>query len=256
MSQVTQAITRAVSHAIVRCELTFLKREPIDHVIAARQHEEYVSMLRSCGLEVLVLPSDDRFPDCCFVEDAAVVFDEVAIITRMGIASRRGEEVAIEQALSSRRPTVRMGAPATLDGGDVLCLGRNVYVGLSKRTNEQGFDLMREVLAPYGYEVKPVQVTRCLHLKSACTAVDPETIVINTRWLEPEAIPGVRAIPVPDDEPLASEVLRVNETLFMHEGFPRTRELVESLGVTVRSVDLSEFIKAEAGPTCLSLLLS
>ncbi len=256
MSQLTQAITRAVSPAIVRCELTFVEREPIDHAIAVRQHEQYVSMLRSCGLEVLVIPSDNRFPDCCFVEDAAVVFDEVAVITRMGIASRRGEEVAIEQALSSRRPIVKMEAPATLDGGDVLCLGRKVYVGLSKRTNDEGFDLLREVLTPHDYEVKPVQVTRCLHLKSACTAVDPETILINTRWLEPEAITGVRAIPVPDDEPLAAEVLRVNGTLFMHDGFPRTRELVESLGVAVRSVDLSEFMKAEAGPTCLSLLLS
>jgi dimethylargininase len=256
MSRVNYVITRAVSPAIVRCELTFVERAPIEYAVAVRQHDQYVALLRSFGLEVLVLPAADRFPDCCFVEDTAVVFDEVAVIARMGSESRRGEESVIEAALARHRPLVRMEAPATLDGGDVLQLGRTVYVGLSGRTNEAGIAALREALTPYDYRIESVPVTRCLHLKSACAALDDETVVINPMWLEPDRLPGARTVSVPEDEPLAAEVLRVNGRLCMHDGFPRTRALLESRGFEVHPVDLSEFIKAEAGPTCLSLLFS
>jgi dimethylargininase len=256
MPRVHYAVTRAVSPAITQCELTYIKRAPIDYATAVRQHDQYVALLRSFGLEVSVLPAAERFPDCCFVEDTAVVFDQVAVITRMGSESRRGEEAEIEAALAPRRPLVRIEAPATLDGGDVLCLGRTVYVGLSGRTNEAGVAALRELLAGYDYRIESVPVTRCLHLKSACATLDDQTVLVNPAWITPDLLPGARTVSVPEEEPLAAEVLRVNGRLCMHDGFPRTRAMLESRGFDVFPVDLSEFIKAEAGPTCLSLLLS
>jgi dimethylargininase len=250
------AITRSVSPEIGRCELTFVEREPIDYALAVEQHGQYCAMLQDCGLEVEVLPADNRYPDCSFVEDAAVVFDELAVIANMGTSARRGEEVAVERALKSHRSIVKMHAPATLDGGDVLQMNRSVFVGLSARTNEAGVEMFRRTLMPLGYQVKPVPVKECLHLKSACATIDDYTILANPAWVDLEPFAGIRVVAVPVEEPRAVDVLRLTDLICMHSGFPRTRELVEALGVAVRTVDLSEFVKAEAGPTCLSILLS
>lgn len=254
--EVDLAVTRAVSPEIARCELTFLEREPIDYALATEQHEQYRAMLKECGLEVVVVPADERHPDCCFIEDTAVVFDEVAIITRMGTAARRGEEHAVESTLKRYRRTEKVQPPATVDGGDVLHLGRTVFIGRTERTNDAGIDAVRRFLVPFGYRVVPVEVTGCLHLKSACTAIDDETILANPHWANFEPFAGLRKVWIPDDEPGGADVLQFNDVVCMHSGFPRTCGLVRSLGVTVHTVDLSEFVKAEAGPTCLSLLLS
>lgn len=256
MPDLDLAITRAVSREIAHCALTFIEREPIDYDLAVEQHERYCALLSECGLEVVVLPTDDRYPDCTFVEDTAVVFDEVAIITWMGTTARQGEEAAMEPALAQYRPIVKVQPPATIDGGDVLRLDRTVFVGLSPRTNVAGVDAFHRILSGHGYRVRPVQVIGCLHLKSACTAIDDETVLANPQWADIESFSDVRIIPVPDDEPRAAEVLRLGDAVCMHDGFPRTRAVVESLNVTVHTVNLSEFVKAEAGPTCLSILLS
>ncbi len=256
MPDMNLAITRSVSPQIGRCELTFVEREPIDYALAAEQHWQYVAMLRDCGLKVELLPADDRHPDCSFVEDAAVVFDELAVIANMGTSARQGEEVAVERALKSHRSIVKMHAPATLDGGDVLQMNRSVFVGLSARTNEAGVEMLRRTLTPLGYQVKPVRAEGCLHLKSACTALDDHTLLANPAWVDLEPFADVRVVAVPAEEPRAADILRLNDLICMHSGFPRTRELLETLGVAVRTIDLSEFIKAEAGPTCLSILLS
>ena len=257
MSHVNLAITRSVSPEIARCELTFIQPEPLDYALAVEQHGQYCTMLRECGLEVIVLPGDAHYPDCCFIEDTAVVFDEVAILARPGSPARQGEETAVEPALARFRRIEKVNPPATLDGGDVLCIGRSVFIGLSERTNQAGVDSFRRVLAPLGYRVTPVTVTKCLHLKSACTAIDDETILANPDWADLEPLSDFRMLRVPDDEPRAAEVMRVGaDVVCLHAGFPRTRDLLESHNVNVRTIDLSEFIKAEAGPTCLSLLLS
>ncbi len=256
MPSVHLAITRAVSPEIAHCELTWVEREPIRFDLAVRQHERYCALLRGCGVEVVVLPADRRYPDCSFVEDTAVVVDEVAVLTRMGAPARRGERGAVEQALARHRRIRTVQPPATLDGGDVLLVGRRVFVGLSQRTNEAGLEAVRQILAPHGYHVTPIRVSGCLHLKSACTAIDSETVLVNRQWVDSESLEGVRRVFVPDHEPRAADVLRVNDVVCMHDRFPATRELVESLKIAVVTVDLSEFIKAEAGPTCLSILLS
>jgi dimethylargininase len=248
------ALAREPSAALARCELTHLERAPIDAALAARQHAAYLERLRGCGAEVLLLPADADFPDGVFVEDAAVVLDEVAIITRPAPPSRRGEIEAIEKALGPFRPITRLAPPATLEGGDVLPIGRTLYVGASARTNRAGVDQLRKLARPHGYRVIGVPVRGCLHLKTGCTAIDAETILVNRGWVDLAPFRGLRVVDLPTEEPRAANTLPIGGRLLMHAGFARTIDLVGRLGARVETVDLSEFLKAEGGPTCLSLL--
>jgi dimethylargininase len=250
------AITRNLSRKICDCELTFLQRQPIDFERAAQQQEAYRNVLKSLGLEVIALPADDRYPDCCFVEDAAVVLDEVAVITRMGSETRRGEGEALLPVLKAHRRIARMEAPATLDGGDVVQVGRRLLVGLSSRTNQDGVNTLREILGPFGYTVTPVPVHGVLHLKSACTALDDETLIVEASHIDLEALAGLRMVRVPPEEAQAADVLQIGQTICIHAGYERTINLLQKRGMDVRTVDVSEFLKAEAGVTCLSVILN
>lgn len=248
------ALTREVSPEMGRCELTFLEREAIDYGRAVEQHQQYCDLLRSLGLEVLSLAAAAEYPDCCFVEDTAVVLDEVAVLTTLGAPARRGESPAIEQALAPYRRIARMRLPATLDGGDVLQVGRTLFVGLTQRTTAAGIDALSEIVAPLGYEVVPVRVRGCLHLKSAATLLDEDTLLANPEWLDLEPLSKLTVVPVPREEPGAANVLRVRDEVLAHAGFPRTIDLITGRGIRVTALDLSEFLKAEAGLTCKSLL--
>jgi dimethylargininase len=248
------ALTREVSPRIGGCELSFIERQPIDYARAVAQHREYCRLLETIGLEVLRLAADSACPDCCFVEDAAVVLDEVAVLGRMGAASRRPESPAIAEALAPYRPLVALEPPATLEGGDVLRIGKQLFVGLSKRTNAVGVEVLRRAAVPHGYSVAIVEVRGCLHLKSAVTMVDDQTLIANVIWVDPKAFPGFEVLPIPLKEPLAANVLRVRDRVVVHAGFPRTVELLEKRGLSVMTVDVSEFLKAEAGLTCKSIL--
>jgi dimethylargininase len=247
---------RGVPPTLARCELSFREREPIDLERALAQHAAYAALLRSLGLEVLELPADPAFPDCCFVEDVAVVLDEVALLTRPGAPSRRGELAAVEAALARYRPIETTLAPATLDGGDVLRVGHTLYVGRSARTNEAGIARLAALAEPLGYRVVPVAVTGCLHLKSAVTALDQERVLVNRAWLDRAAFRGLELVDVAPEEPGAANVLRVAGLVIAHAGFPRTLERIAALGYAIRPLDVSEFLKAEAAVTCKSLLLA
>ncbi len=248
------ALMRGVPPTLADCELTYRDREPIDLARAVAQHAAYAALLRSLGLEVLELPADPSLPDCCFVEDVAVVLDEVALLTMPGAPSRRGEIPAVEEALARLRPLERTRLPATLEGGDVLRVGRRIFVGRSERTNEAGIARLAAVAEPLGYRVVTVTVTGCLHLKSAVTALDDERLLANPAWLDPSPFGGLGVVAVDADEPGAANVLRVGGMVVAHPGFPRTIERLCALGYAVRTLDVSEFIKAEAALTCKSLL--
>lgn len=254
MSQI--ALTRDVSPALAQCELTFLPREAIDLERAVAQHAAYGRLLESLGLEVLRLPPDPAYPDCCFVEDTAVVLDEVAVLAHPGAPSRRGEVDAVASVLEDHRPLARIPPPARLDGGDVLVLGRRLYVGVSGRTDAAGAQALRRIVGFLGYEVVPVQVTGCLHLKSAVTAIDDDTVLANPDWFEAAALDGVDVVRVPHAEPGAANVLRAAGSVVAHAGFPRTIDLLAARGLDVRAIDVSEFLKAEAGVTCKSLVFA
>jgi dimethylargininase len=252
----TTAIVRGVSPALARCELTYREREPIDLGRAEAQHAAYVGVLRErLGLAVVEIPPDAALPDSCFVEDAAIVLDEAALLTMPGATSRRGELPAVAGALARFRRLERTELPATLEGGDVLCIGRTLLVGRSPRTNAAGVARLRAFAEPLGYEVVPVAVTGCLHLKSAVTALDEGRVLANPAWIDPQPLAGFHRIDVASDEPGAANVLRVDETIVAHPGFPRTLERLAALGYEPRLVDVSEFLKAEAALTCKSLLL-
>jgi dimethylargininase len=247
-----QAMTRAVSPALARCELTYLERQPIDVPRAAAQHADYIRLLEEFGLAVTLLPAEPDLPDSVFVEDPVVVVDEVAVIANPGAESRRREAESMAEALAPYRRLCRMTGTATLEGGDVLRAGRTVFVGLSGRTNAQGAGQLAKILGPYGYEVRPVQVRGCLHLKSGACPVGSETLLVNREWVDTDAFRGFRLIDV--EEPRAANVLPVAGEAVMADGYPKTRAALERAGFRTRTIGISEFEKAEAGVTCLSVI--
>jgi dimethylargininase len=248
------AITRAVSPSINRCELTFLDRQPIDVARAVEQHRQYEQCLRELGVRVISLPAEPDYPDSVFVEDPAVVVDEVAVIANMGVESRRGEADSLARELSRFRALMFIGEPGTLEGGDVLRIGRRVFAGLTPRTNAEGAAQLAQVLEPSGYSVEIVELRGCMHLKSGCTALSDTAILANRDWIDTTVFKGFEIVDVAQEEPHAGNVLRAGDTVVMAECFPKTREIVERLGYRVRTLDVSELMKAESGLTCSSLL--
>ena len=252
----TIAITNTPSPRLTECELTHLERTPIDYAVALRQHQRYGEMLRACGAEVHALDVNRDHPDSVFIEDTAIVLDEIAVMMSMGAESRRGEPRAIETELRRWREIECVTLPATIDGGDVARVGRTLLVGQSSRTNAEGIAALTAIVARHGYRVIPVPVTGCLHLKSAATALPDGSLLVNPDWLDRAPIAGFRTVSVPPDEPSAADVALVGETVCLAAEHPRTAELVESLGFTVRTTRLSEFAKAEGAVTCLSLIFT
>jgi dimethylargininase len=248
------AITRTVSSRINECELTFIERQAIDFERAVRQHRNYQQLLRSLGLNVVELPKDDHCPDCCFLEDTALVLDELAIATRPGSEPRRAEVAGVLPTIAKYRKIVHVEAPATLEAGDVLRIGRDLFIGITSRTNREGIDFVRQHATPHGYKVHGVEVPGALHLKSVCTAVNERTILADSSRVDLEPFAEYELIEVPSEEWMAANVLLVNGTVCMHDGFQKTRALVQERNINVRTVDISEFLKAEAGLTCMSII--
>jgi dimethylargininase len=250
----TLALTREPARDMSACELTYLGRQPVDGARAAEQHRVYRRALADCGARVVALPALDELPDSVFVEDTAIVLDELAVLTSPGVASRRPELRANAPEIARLRPVVQIQLPATIEGGDVLCVGRKIYVGLSPRTNLAGVAALSALVAPHGYEVSTVALHGCLHLKSGCTAVGDETILANPDWIDASVFCNYEVVAVHADEPWAANTLRVGAHVCVGAGFPRTAEMLARRGYDVHVVDVSEFAKAEGGLTCMSLL--
>lgn len=250
------AVIRAPGPELARCELTHFPRQPIDFDRALAQHRAYRAALRDEEIAVLELPADPAQPDGAFVEDVAVVLDEIAVLTAPAPPSRRGERAAVEAALAPFRSLARLPADTFLEGGDVLRLGRTLYVGLSGRTSAAGLQALSDYVRPLGYSVVPVRVTGCLHLKSAACAVDDGTVLLNRAWVDAGAFAGLRLVDLPASEPFGANVLRLPGAVLVSSAFPETAEVVRSLGHRVLTVDVSELHKAESGVTCMSLLFS
>ncbi len=253
-----QAITRLPSPRMNECELSFAPRVPIDLHLALGQHAEYRALLERCGAQVTVLSASPALPDCVFVEDTAVVLDEVAVMARPGAESRRPEVADVAEALRPHRPLEWIRPPGTLDGGDVLRVGRTLLVGLSARTNGEGVAALDEIAGTHGYRVWPIGILDCLHLKSACTALDDRTLLVNPQWIEPNALRPLgeryRLVPIPVAEPFAADILRISSRICLPAVYSQTAYMLSKLGYEVLMVDLSEFAKAEGGVTCLSVL--
>ena len=249
------ALIRPVSLSMARCELTHLARSPIDVTAAGQQHRRYAQALASLGCRLVELDAEPDLPDSVFVEDTVVVLDEIAVLARPGAASRRAEVASVARALEGRRPSVRIEAPGTLDGGDVLRIGRRLFVGQSGRSNADGILQLAAAIAPHGYEVVPVPVRGCLHLKSAVTLVGPDTLLINDDWVDRGAWPGMRYVAVAPEEPLAANALWIGDAVVHGSSGPRTRDRLEAAGFRVLAVDVSEMEKAEGAVTCCSVIV-
>lgn len=248
------ALTHAVPTNVARAKLTFIKRKPINRALAERQHDAYCQALERHGYSVKKLLANAAHPDACFVEDTAVVLDELAVIASMGAESRRDEPQAIASELALHRELAYIKPPAKLEGGDVLRVGRKLYVGLSGRTNAEGVVALTQILKPRGYKVVPVRVNGCLHLKTACTPLDDETLLLNPQYIAPKIFKGYKLLYVPESEPLAANALRLGETVLLAAGFLETLELIARHRAQAETLDISEFQKMEAGLTCLSIL--
>jgi len=248
------ALVRPVSASLADCELTHLARTPIDVARAAAQHADQLRALRALGVTVHQVPAADDLPDAVFIEDTAVVLDEIAIVTRPGAPARRAETAAVAEALAPFRPLRTMEAPATLDGGDVLRVGRTLYVGRSLRTNEAGVTAFAELTAPFGYRVEPVEFTGCLHLKTAVTAVADGVLLLNPAWVSAARFSGSDWLAVDPAEPFAGNALRVGDAVLHGSAYPKTRARLEARGIRVVPVPADELAKAEGGVTCCSLI--
>ena len=246
------ALTRAVSPRIDKCELTFLQREPIDPTRAAAEHEAYERCLETLGCTIVHIDPLPDQPDGVFVEDAAIVLDDIAVITRPGARSRQGETASVAHALERYRPLRRIEPPATLDGGDVLRIGQTLYVGLSRRTNATAI----EQLTTLGYPIVPTDFHGCLHLKSAVTQIAPRTPLVNPDWIDVRQFEDFDIIEIDEDEPFAANALRIGETIVHAAAHVMTRRILEKHGYGVVTVAITEMQKAEAGVTCCSLILS
>lgn len=236
------------------CELTYLPRLQIAIERARAQHQEYVKTLETLGCRVICLPPEPDWPDSVFVEDTAIVLDQLAIITRPGALSRRAETASIASALQPYRELRFIQAPGTLDGGDVLQVGKTLYVGISTRSDGQGIEQLSQTVARFGYGVQPVPVTGCLHLKSAVTRVGPEALLINREWADPAHFQGLRLIDVDPSEPYGANALLVGEHTLYSASWTRTQRRLERAGIAVQTVDVSELEKAEGAVTCCSLI--
>jgi dimethylargininase len=249
------ALTREISPAFERCQLTHLPRVAIDIARARAQHDAYEWVLVELGCTIRRLDSAPDMPDSVFIEDTAVIVRHGAIIARPGTDTRRAEVPVVGEALTRLGlPQHEIVAPATLDGGDVLVIERRVFVGASTRTNAEGFGQVRRLLEPLGYAVAAVPVRGCLHLKSAATVVASDTLLINRDWVPADAFPGLTLIDVDPDEPFAGNALWLANTVVYSAAFPKTRARLERHGIRLRTVDVDELAKAEGGVTCCSLI--
>ena len=255
MTRKLLAFTREITPAIVNCELTHVKRTPIDVDKARAEHRAYEQLLERLGCTVHRLKALPAMADSVFIEDTAVVLPEIAIMTRPGAASRRREVPAVAEALKAYRKVLKIeDAMATIDGGDVIVAGRRIFVGQTARTNAFGRDALVRITSQFGYHVDGITVSKCLHLKSAACLVAPDTMLINPTWAFKQAFHDFKVIEVHPSEPRAANAALVGDQVICAEEFPRTRERLEAAGIAVHPIAAAELAKAEGGVTCCSLI--
>lgn len=248
------AVVREPARSLAECELSFIDREHVDAALAAAQHAAYRDALAACGFGVQCLPALEGLPDSVFVEDAAVVLDELIVLARPGAPSRAPEVDAIAPHLAPLGRVERLRG-GRLDGGDVLRIGRTLWVGLSGRTDAAGIGALSAIAEPLGYTVLPVPLRGCLHLKTGATAASDDTVIVNPAWVDPTPWRHLRVVQVHPTEPFGANVLRAGGKVLVSEAAPRTADMLAALGFETLAVDIGELEKAEAGLTCLSLLL-
>lgn len=246
------AIVRPVPASYNHCLRT--NTEEINVSLAKRQHKEYCNTLQKQGLELLWVEMDNSLPDSCFVEDTAVILGEKAIICNMKAKSRAGEIIEVAKMLEKMKETYRIRPPATIDGGDVLRIEGKVLIGLSARTNFHAANQLGKLLENSCFEVVPVKIRNVLHLKSACTYLGENCVILSKSHFDTGILRGYNKIIVPHGEEYAADCLAVNGTVLLAKGYPKTKILIEKEGFPVEELNISEFRKGEGALTCLSII--
>ena len=233
--------------------LTTVQDGKPDYAKMMAQHDAYVEALKSLGLQVEMLEPLGDFPDAYFVEDAAIMTAEVAIVTRPGAKARRGEAAAMEPVLAKYRPLAHIQAPGRLDGGDVLIIGRHALIGVSERSNPEGAEQLGEILEDHGYTWSAVPVAEGLHFKSSVNWVGGKNLIITEDFAGMDELEDFHQIVVDPEETYAANVLWINGTLLMPVGYPKTRKQLAALGLPIVELDTSEARQMDGGLTCMSL---
>jgi dimethylargininase len=252
MPTFTHAITRLPGENCAQGLTTADLGAPNYNLLCA-QHEAYVAALVAPGLEVTILNAEPDYPDAYFIEDAAIVTPTVAVITRPGAETRRGEEQSVAPVLAQYRELAHIEAPGTLEGGDVLVVGNTVFVGISERTNPEGASQLGGILAAHGMACCPIRVAAGLHLKSSLNHVGGDVLLVTPDFADRPELDGYRRIVIDAGEEYAANTLLVNDTLIVPAGFPSTRRKLATLGMPILELDMSEAQKMDGGLTCFSL---
>lgn len=250
--KVKHAIVRPVPDSYDRCVRT--KAGKIDVDLAKRQHAEYCAALQRLGLKLIWIRGDNSLPDSCFVEDTAIVFEKKAVVCNMGIESRAKEVIEVAKVLGELKETHHIRPPATIDGGDVLKIEDRVLVGLSPRTNLHAVDQLKKILQNTDLKIVPVKVHKIVHLKSACTYLGNNCVILSAKHFDTDILRDFRKIMVPIGEKYAANCLATNRTILMAKGHPRTKKLIEKEGFVVKELEVSEFRKGDGALTCLSII--
>ena len=248
------AMTREINAAMGSCELTFLLRDKIDMDLAKQQHQQYQSVLSSLGCEIVIVSTESNLADSVFIEDTAVVLDEIAVLCRPATALRGQEVAGVKDVLQQYRTLASIQSPGTLEGGDLLRVGNIIYAGLSTRSNQSGIEQLRYIVADYGFSVESVETKKCLHLKSAVSEVAPGVLLINSDWISRSVFKNYELIDVDKEEAHAANALLVDQKVIYPSSFPRTLEKLVNAGLDVTQVNVSELQKAEGAVTCCSLI--
>jgi len=248
------AIIRSISPKMADCELTHLERHPIDLQLAISQHEIYENTLGQLGYHIIRAEAAPQLPDSVFVEDCVVVVDELAILTHPGAESRRAEVEGLEAVLKPYRKLYFIQPPSIIDGGDVLVIGKQIWIGLSNRSDKSGVEQFRNIVTPYNYSVEGIHVTGCLHLKSAVTQVAEKTVLLNPDWIDANIFKDFKIIKTHPDEPHAANALLLNKTVLFPKAYPLTAKRLMNAGIKIIQLDNSEVIKAEGALTCCSVI--
>lgn len=248
------AITREVSSALANCELSFIPRKPINMEKARAEHHAYDELLAKLGARVISLKEEPDLPDSIFVEDPAIVLDEVAVICPLGTETRRKEAPSLAAALEKYRKLAYVKLPGMLEGGDVLRIGKKIFAGVTQRSNPEGIRQLAVIVGAHGYDLTAVPVTGCLHLKSAVTFLGKNTLLANRSWFDWKRLEGFEWVDVDPAEPHAGNALAIGDSVIFPASFPKTLEKIKAHGFKVLPLDIAELQKAESGLTCSSLL--
>jgi dimethylargininase len=250
-----KAIVRPPGESFLLAISEQVPRPRIDVGLARLQHAEYCAALRTAGLDLIVLPPDEEHPDACFVQDTAVIYNDLAVLGRFGVESRQGEQEGIRLALQERKRVVDLRTPATLEGGDVLRVGSRFFVGLSVRTNRAGYAQLRELLELEGAAVEALPVPTGLHLLSGCCYLGNSVLLATEVNAALPSLAGLDIITVSAEEASAANALAIGSLVILPAGNPLTEAQIQARGFRVLPVSLTEFAKADGGVTCLALLL-